>query len=442
MNGRMFLAMVLLGSCAEPGDLQTHKEPVAQPMGMWDGARRTALTLVDLSPTTWWGDQVEYEVSGTAPGETVHLLRSTAGAGPGPCPDEVGGQCLSIRSPVKLLDSQPSDAAGVAQFAFTLPDPGPTAILEVGLQAAAVRGLDGIDSVLSNPLTSVFQIDPANLVQETFAHQRALIDVLFIIDNSCSMGYEQFALEDYSPDIVDLFTQNDIDWHLGAISTDMLDPTHQGRLRDDGVYRWIDENTPDPQTVFSAMVLLGTTGHYDEEGFAAAMAAHDTHGSGYNAGFFRPDAQLSMVVLSDENDFSPVTPTDFANWMTQLRPTPTELSFNSIVGPIPLCETAVSVSPDYLEVTALVGGVEWSICDVRYDRAMRRAAARWWTSQPMVLAQPVNPATLSVTAREPTQPDRLLSTSEWGYEASANSVRLRTPYAPPAGTELIIAYEP
>ena len=88
-----------------------------------------------------------------------------------------------------------------------------------------------------------------------------------------------------------------------------------------------------------------------------------TDAAGENAGFFREEADLSVIIISDEVDHSTdVSINEFANWMFGAKPRG-NVYFSSIVGPDPRgCATAER-GTGYIEVTEMVGGILWDICD-------------------------------------------------------------------------------
>ena len=88
------------------------------------------------------------------------------------------------------------------------------------------------------------------------------VDVLWVIDNSCSMQDDQDALTDAFPEFMDFFIGlSELDYHIGVVSTDMDDVADgQGQLREADGYRWIDRNVPDPIPYFEIMAGMGTFG--------------------------------------------------------------------------------------------------------------------------------------------------------------------------------------
>lgn len=94
------------------------------------------------------GEDVTITIDGLMPNERVFLGRG-AGLGAGPCPGIAGGACLDIASPVALLSRPTADVQGHVEVVVSLPANVPLGQV-VGLQALAVRGPGGVDSVWSN----------------------------------------------------------------------------------------------------------------------------------------------------------------------------------------------------------------------------------------------------------------------------------------------------
>ncbi len=93
-------------------------------------------------------------VGGAVPGETIYLVRSFTGEGPGICPAPIGGACMDILSPIAIMATGMATADGTARIAFDVP-PGAPIGASLSTQAVAIRGLGGASSVLSPPRTDV-----------------------------------------------------------------------------------------------------------------------------------------------------------------------------------------------------------------------------------------------------------------------------------------------
>lgn len=162
------------------------------------------------------------------------------------------------------------------------------------------------------------------------------VDILFVIDNSGSMGEEQASLVKNFSRFVDVLRsiQGGLpDVHIGIVSSDMgasgntsaiacgggnAGRGDNGMMRTPGNMPYSDGSrfitdtlaadgsrtknyTGDLATVFSQAASLGTNGCGFEQHLSSATAALDNP---INNGFIRPDAFLAIIIIGDEDDCS------------------------------------------------------------------------------------------------------------------------------------------
>ncbi len=104
------------------------------------------LTLGVEGPLTR-GSTGSVDARGLQPGERAYFAMSRSGPGAGPCPGVLGGHCLGLLSPT-LIGSAVAGANGAALFPLRVPPGAP--IGQVWFQAAIIRGVGGVSSVLTN----------------------------------------------------------------------------------------------------------------------------------------------------------------------------------------------------------------------------------------------------------------------------------------------------
>ncbi len=186
-------------------------------------------------------------------------------------------------------------------------------------------------------------------------------DILFVIDNSGSMADEQENLARNFDAFIDVLAASPGDYHIAVVTTDagvggdgcgrrseceglasqirLSDPpfalqsTDQSACMDTGIpfncfigaesggfIRTLDT---DRQTIidqFSASVRIGSCGSGSERGLRAmreALAFADQDGC--NADFIREDANLIVVFVSDEPDFSEDAPIDYLSDLSDAK---------------------------------------------------------------------------------------------------------------------------
>jgi hypothetical protein len=172
------------------------------------------------------------------------------------------------------------------------------------LLSAALLGIIGMGLMLAAcvdepPLRRRTQTDTF------FQEIRRTVDILLVVDNSCSMIDEQQKLAGNFDNFISQFLDAEVDYQIGVVTTDMSDPEHQGRLVGDTKIITSAMEVDVARQTFSENVKVCAMGSGFERGLAAAEAAlAPAMLEGHNAGFLRDDAALSIVFVSDEDDLS------------------------------------------------------------------------------------------------------------------------------------------
>jgi len=169
------------------------------------------------------------------------------------------------------------------------------------------------------------------------------VDILLVVDNSCSMQDEQNQLSEGFDRFVEYFEVADVDYHIGVTTTDM--EADRGVLSSAGGAAFITPDTADPADVFRDNVQVGIDGWAWEKGLAtAAHALSDDLAEAENAGFLRDDALLSVIFISDEEDASPYAVNSYINYFLNRKDSARRDAFNA--------SALVGVDPDTLEPSA------------------------------------------------------------------------------------------
>lgn len=150
-----------------------------------------------------------------------------------------------------------------------------------GCSDYAFHRFDGLDVYYQNPVEAV--------------------DILMVVDNSCSMGPYQEKLGRNFNLFISWFIDANVDYHIAVTTTD-IEWDRAGEF----VAPVITPDTNNADQVFSNAVNVGTTGSGAEMGLEAAKMALSTELlSDVNRNFLREEADLSIIFTSDEQDGSP-----------------------------------------------------------------------------------------------------------------------------------------
>jgi len=278
------------------------------------------------------------------------------------------------------------------------------------------------------------------------------VDVLWTIDNSCSMFDEQEELKDSFPSFMSYFTDSGLDYHVGVVSTDLDNSSDQGKLRSAGGVTFIEEDTPNPVSVFAAMATLGISGSPNEKGLGATYLAIEVHADDENLGFYREEAAMHTVVISDENDqtqASLISQNEFVGWYGGLKREADQRTFSSIVSPP---GGGAFDGSAYLATTAAIGGITWDINDPDYRVVLDRLGvqASGLKREYFLSQQPV-PGTIGVEVVDPSGAqftfDEVVLDAEgvridgdWSYEQARNSI-IFAEYVPEALARVVLTYD-
>ncbi len=272
------------------------------------------------------------------------------------------------------------------------------------------------------------------------------VDVLWVIDNSCSMDEEVNQVRANFATFIDEWVNLDVDYHLGVVTTDMDTVGHQGALQ--GAY--ITSASADPRAEFLAQVDQGSAGSADEKGFAAAQAAlSEPLLSGANAGFLRSDAALSIIVLSDENDSSSSSASSFSSWLQSQKADPALVNFNAICGDrgfgcneIDFFGNSLSASggDKYIDAAGLTGGFWASICTSDYAEVLQHIslAAAGMTIEFPLTAAPSSLALLTVSVGGSRVSND--ANDGWTYRSDGNTIVFHGSAIPGPGERVDVSY--
>ena len=278
-------------------------------------------------------------------------------------------------------------------------------------------------------------------------------DILFLVDNSCSMRDEQTSLANNFRDFIEYAQREAIDYRIAIVPLDNA-VAGFGEFVGNPADRVITPQTmPDPISVFQSNVNLGAVGPGPEMGLEAAYAALTPPLlTTRHSGFLRRDAVLSLIVVSDQPDLSSTRTSrslDFYHsFLLSIKgfDRPNAMSFSSIVGP----ETGTCQGPGgsawpgprYREMSRRTGGIVQSICTSDWGRALENLStvAFGFRTEFFLTSTPVQ-SSIEVRLNGTILPAVSGQVLNWSYLAGQNAVGFSPFSAPEPGSVIEITYE-
>jgi len=303
------------------------------------------------------------------------------------------------------------------------------------------------------------------------------VDILFVVDDSISMCEEQDRLVSSFDEFIAQASVWENDYHIGIISVNVVDEAVIGRLNrgDSSVTPRFITKSGSAQSQFANLVNLGCDDESEsseaglqaaQTGLAAPLTTDtevtcsgtsdctsnpnicadpsncpytciDGSCGGFNKGFMREDAQLEIIILSDEEDQSSAAISLYVDFLTNIKGWANvgRMHVNSIVG----VKDVPSGSGDgdcvasdggtashgyrYIQASEDTGGKYGSICESTFEPIMSEISDITFNPKlQFFLSRLADPATVKVSFDHQGDGNFVLCNDGWEFDSPSNSV--------------------
>lgn len=273
-------------------------------------------------------------------------------------------------------------------------------------------------------------------VTDTFVQaQGKSFDLLLVMDDSGSMCGMQPDLSGGIDALVQTLDLQEVDYHLGVISMNVVDDAVRGRLNEgdpDKVPLFVTQDTPDPAATFEVLADLGCDGGPNCGGLGGGCTDEQEAGlyamwhaltpplvDGWNAGFLRKDAQLEIVAISSEDDQGPFDAPFYADFLKMLKGEANAnlVHFSAVTGLDPATCELSTPGFRYLDVAAATGGTVVDICTQGLADIVNSVGVTAQTPKTQFfLTLPPGVGTIQVRV------DGVPCLDGWTYDATSNAI--------------------
>ena len=257
-------------------------------------------------------------------------------------------------------------------------------------------------------------------------------DILFVIDNSCSMHSHQTNLKNNFASFIGVFAGSGVDYQIAFITTD-----NENFVDNKIVHSTDADPIGDVTTIIDG---IGISGYGIERGLWESYEATQPGGdAGPASAFLRGNSRLVIVYLSDERDasanYSSMVPTDYASHLLALKSSADQISVNAVAGDHPNgCSPPYAQhGAGYYEVVQQLGGTFMSICATDYGLQMDTLARDSILRSAFELSNIPLEESIVVTV------DGYQST-DWTYNATENAIYFDANAIPGTAAEIYIDY--
>ena len=257
-----------------------------------------------------------------------------------------------------------------------------------------------------------------------------VLDILWVIDDSGSMSPFQQNLSLNIGSFMSAFLLSGADYNMSVITTS--DPFFNVI---------VDSSYHNPEQTMSGLVVTGIMGGGIERGLQMAKSALQSGAAAPGGAFFRADAKLVVIFVSDEPDQSIGGWSSYLPFFDAIKPLGDFIPFAGI-GDHP---SGCTYNYNGLHRNAAFGAGYWDIVD-HYGGSWYSICANDWGVQLQSLANEVTERR-SFILDEPDPIEDTIevkvngqATSEWEYDASLNAVIFSEGHVPTEGQTITIDY--
>ena len=234
-----------------------------------------------------------------------------------------------------------------------------------------------------SPVEKLKVLPGVNIVQEKTAIDLkavGLVDILFVVDDSSSMSIHQNNLAENIRSYTQILKDNeDIDFRIAVITSDMDSPQRQGRFRGSAIR--VVTRSGDFESRIQTLLRAGENGSFEER-FADAIkdALSPELLRTHNRNFLREEAPLAIFLLTDTDDYSRTTIEELRQHLVDLKGGNSQMvSISGAMTPANSPETCLSDDSRSVKLTELVlstRGQVMSLCSPNFGENLASIGSR------------------------------------------------------------------
>lgn len=250
-----------------------------------------------------------------------------------------------------------------------------------------------------------------------------VLDVLWVVDNSGSMNPHQTNLASNIGSFMTAFTASGADYHMAVITTDTW-----------AFSSIVTPYSPDPEGELSSLVVTGVMGAGMEKGVEMAYRSlSSSAAAGPGGSFFRADAKLIVIFVSDEPDHSTPSWISYTSFFDSLKPEGDFIPYG-VIGDHPAGCPGAQFGAGYWDLIDYYGGSWYSICAADWGVQLQDLAGEV-TGRRMFPLDGSDPIVETIEVRVNGQ-----LTEDWEYDEASNSVVFADGSVPEEGQTIDIDY--
>lgn len=268
------------------------------------------------------------------------------------------------------------------------------------------------------------------------AEENNKLDIVWIIDDSGSMADEQSSLGANFSAFIDNFIMKDVDFKMAITTTDTSTTAKSGSIVPGSDLKLTSPKAQaNPELFksdFRSLVKVGINGSGSEKGLEATAGFMSKHA----ASFLRPDAYLAVVIISDEEDQSAKSVSQYADIFRSYKSSAGLVKVYSVVdvNKTNCCQSGIATGGErYKLASKMTAGLVANIRDDFYSVLTEMGDSIINLLDSFALAGAPVAGSLKVYV------NGVLS-QDYAYDPSTHSIRFNRNSLPAIGAEIKVTY--
>jgi len=257
----------------------------------------------------------------------------------------------------------------------------------------------------------------------------AMLDVLWVVDDSGSMGIFQQNLSSNIGAFLSTFVNSGADYHMGVVTTSWYT-----------FGSFVDSSTSNAEALLSSMIVVGIQGSGHETGLEMAKQALSVGAAKPGGDFFRENAALVVIFVSDEMDHSSPW-ASYIPFFDSIKPPGSFIPYG-VIGDMPSgCSylsngnhRSADAGYGYWDLIDHYGGQWFSICASDWGVQLQQLADNVTNRKTFLLDEP-DPIEETIEVRVNGQ-----ISSNWDYDLAVNGVVFHDGHLPEEGQTISVDY--
>ncbi|MBI2520079.1 MAG: VWA domain-containing protein [Bdellovibrio sp.] len=264
------------------------------------------------------------------------------------------------------------------------------------------------------------------------AEQVGKVDILWVVDNSGSMGNEQDALARNFDAFINGFLTKGIDFRMAITTTDASRAARDGRLV--GRILTSADALADEAAFkndFKTFIKVGTGGSGIEQGLHSSLTFLAINGNT----FLRSDANLVIVYISDEEDQSPESINALLAGIKGFKGTVAGVRAYSIVTTELIGNQWETIGNRYMDISNQTAGIVSSIHEDFFQILTNMGDSILDLLENFATSKNPISGSLNVSVNGSVQ------NQGWSFDSTARLVKFESDYVPAPGAQIEINYQ-